>query len=440
MSVRIGLGTLLVFVILGALPLLAGEPGNPEISWETIADRPEKLIPLLGHDAWEVREKAAKCLETLGEKALPALKAVKGDADPEIALRVRILIKRIWEGLPWERKVKEVVPRGLAYLAAAQGKGGGWTNAFGFKLNMDYRKTGEGPHVGVTAIAGLAFLAAGHTVKEGKHAAPLKRAVDFVLGCVDPKSGFITNGAVKPGAVPPPIPGMPDKRTGMYSHAFGGLFLTQVYAVSPSDDVKGRLDAAVGLAVKSQNEEGGWRYLPTSKDADLSITACQLRFLLSAKRAGISVPQATIDKAVAYVKKCQPGPGAFRYQGGVQVSRVSFALTAAGLAVLEKPTPQEVPQLQTGLVYLLANRPTRVQPGLQDFHYFYSHYFAVQVFLREGGKAWGTWWPATSREIIQSQRGDGSWIDEVGPHYATAMGCLILSAPMEKIPLFKRPR
>ena len=61
--------------------------------------------------------------------------------------------------------------RGLAYLAAHQNADGSWTGDAGFKLNQDYEVTKHSvPHVGVTALAGLAFLSGGHLPDRGRYA------------------------------------------------------------------------------------------------------------------------------------------------------------------------------------------------------------------------------------------------------------------------------
>ena len=54
------------------------------------------------------------------------------------------------------------VDAGLAWLAAQQNENGSWTAKIGYKLNEDYRYTAQRGHVGVAALAGMAFLAGGH--------------------------------------------------------------------------------------------------------------------------------------------------------------------------------------------------------------------------------------------------------------------------------------
>jgi hypothetical protein len=178
-------------------------------------------------------------------------------------------------------QAQEAVEKGLAYLARTQNQQGAWINKIGYKLNYDYLDTGEGSHVGVTALAGMAFLANGHLPTRGKYAPNVRKALDFVLSCVDVNNGFITY-----------------KQTRMYSHAFAALFLAEIYGMTPRADLREKLRAIVDLLVHCQNEQGGWRYLPFAKDADISLTVCQLQFLRAARNCGISVPPATIERAM----------------------------------------------------------------------------------------------------------------------------------------------
>ncbi|MHC4597364.1 MAG: prenyltransferase/squalene oxidase repeat-containing protein, partial [Planctomycetota bacterium] len=156
---------------------------------------------------------------------------------------------------------RAAIDKGLAYLASRQGEEGAWENKIGYKLNYDYWGTGDGNHVGVTALAGMAFLANGHLPTRGKYARNVRKALDFVLACVDPNNGFITY-----------------KQTRMYSHAFAALFLAEIYGMTPRADLKAKLRLIVDLLVHCQNKQGGWRYLPFADDADISLTVSQLQF------------------------------------------------------------------------------------------------------------------------------------------------------------------
>ena len=50
-------------------------------------------------------------------------------------------------------------------------------------------------------------------------------------------------------------------------------------------------------------------------DADISVTAVQVLALRAARNAGLKVAQSTIDRAIAYMKRCANNPdGGFSYQ------------------------------------------------------------------------------------------------------------------------------
>ena len=49
---------------------------------------------------------------------------------------------------------------------------------------------------------------------------------------------------------------------------------------------------------QDQNPHGAWRYQPTAKDADVSVSGAMLVALLAARNAGIGVPDSNIERAL----------------------------------------------------------------------------------------------------------------------------------------------
>lgn len=298
-------------------------------------------------------------------------------------------------------------------------------------------------NVAVTSLAGLAFMGAGYQPGRGRFGEHVTRAVRYILRCEDQNQrGFINNRQA--GLHGP-----------MYGHGFATLFLAEVYGMVNEEplrtQLRGTLGRAISLIIRAQNHEGGWRYTPTSNDADLSVTVCQIMALRAARNAGIAVPAQTANKCTDYVKRCQDDrSGGFRYQAGFG-GGAGFARTAAGVVALnsagvylESPRDKGAESVQRGLDYLNKFRPGSGGGGVfgnpeVQMHYYYGHYYAVQAMWTAGGEYWRRWYPAIRDELLQSRRQDGSWQQGLNcSNYCTAMALIILQVPNNYLPILQR--
>jgi len=351
------------------------------------------------------------------------------------------------KGAPEEEKVYEAIRRGLDYLMTHQNKDGSWDGDIGFKLNQRYEvERNSRPHVGVTALAGIAFLAGGHLPERGRYGKAVSKAVDFVLGCVNDE-GYITKYGTR-----------------MYSHAFATLFMAEIYGMTRRSEVERKLQEAVTLIVKCQNKMGSWRYKPFAPESDMSVTVCQLMALRAARNVGIKVPKSTIDRAVRYVLNSYVGEhemsrhryytyydryykvdrGAFYYQiyqnGSAAGLRSSFSLTAAGIASLYNAGEYSEDKLQHSLRYLQNTHSIVTEDYQGHYFYWYGHYYAVQAMYTAGEPYWSRYKERIFDELLNLQRSDGHWDNFVGPgeHLATAVASIILQIPMGYLPIFER--
>jgi uncharacterized protein YfaS (alpha-2-macroglobulin family) len=203
----------------------------------------------------------------------------------------------------------------------------------------------------------------------------------------------------------------------------------------PDAEVRDKLVKAVRLILDTQNEEGGWRYRPVRRDADISVTICQIMALRAARNAGIYVSNDAVDRCTDYVKRCQNPDGGFAYMlpGGES----AFARTAAGVVALYSAGIYDGDELRRGLDYLAQRLPTDHSEGIES-NFFYGHYYAALAMWQAGGDYWRRWYPAIRDVLLARRSDDGSWFDQICPEYGTAMACLILQMPNNYLPIFQR--
>lgn len=317
-------------------------------------------------------------------------------------------------------RTRQAIRNGLRWLAAAQNQDGSWSCKIGYKLNENYYGK-DGPHVGVTALAGMAYMAAGNLPDRGEHAASLSRALDFVVRSSRPEDGYITSNGTR-----------------MYEHAFATLFLSHVYGMTQRPEVRDCLKRATALLEQSQNAEGGWRYQPQPVDADISVTVSVLQALRAAYSTGIEVRGGVIERAMKYIRQCAT-PWGFQYQSNrthpFNDTRRSYALTAAGIVSMYSAGIYDAPEIRNALQRL---RDNFAEMAWGKYHFFYGHYYACQAMYIAGGELWREYFHRLWPEILEHQDPDGGWTDDVGRTYATAMACLVLQIPAEQFPIFQK--
>jgi hypothetical protein len=302
--------------------------------------------------------------------------------------------------------LRQAVNQGLSYLADQQAPNG------------SYGSDRYGQHVGITALACLAFMADGHLPGRGAYGEQVQRGLDFVLNHASQSGLIAANTSHGP----------------MYGHGFATLFLGEIYGQTRDPRLRDVLLKAVRLIVRTQNDEGGWRYRPIPENADISVTICQVMALRSARNAGVSVPKETIQKAVEYVRRCQnEADGGFRYMlSSGQDS--AFPRSAAGVATLFYAGVYEGQAIQRGLDYLMNNHG-----GPRSRHYYYyGHYYAAQATFLAGGRYWRQWFPEAREQLLDRQKADGHWQSNFGNDYATAMALITLQVPNRMLPIFQR--
>ena len=311
-----------------------------------------------------------------------------------------------------DEPTEAVIKGALKYLASKQTATGAWG------------ATGEEKQrqIAMTGYVLMAFLSGGHLPGEGEFGKNVAAGMQFLLDSMGPDGVM---GSRQDGQY-------------MYAHGIASVALAEIYGQTRSPVMRAKLDRAIKLIISSQNPEGGWRYRPIVKDADISVTVLQVVALRAAKNSGIEVPQQTIDKAVDYVKACyDESSGGFTYQP--KNRSPGFARTAAAVYSLQVCGIYDDPLVKKGSQYLFEN--------YKEDHewYTYGNYYAAPAQYMIGGDTWKKWYEMCKKTLLGSvkRQGDFAYWEArgrggVGPNYSTAVYVMMLAMPYHYIPLYQR--
>jgi prenyltransferase beta subunit len=303
---------------------------------------------------------------------------------------------------------REAINNGLEWLAKEQHDDG----SFGNQSHL----------VADTSLALMAFMLPGHVPGRGRYGKAMNDAITYLINHSQAQRGYL---------------GTPDNHAGMYEHGLAVLALSEAWGQSKNGKIRDTLRRAVDVILRAQNSEGGWRYNPEPRDADLSMTVMHIVALNSAKEAGISVPDTTIRRATEYVLACQnENNGGFAYTQRDGQGQPGFARTAAGVMSLIMCGQRRHPATRRGMAYLKAYPENKFGYKFPRFHY--AHYYAIQCMYQFGEAEFSQWYPKVSAAIIEAQSNSGSWSSSHGDHFGTPMSILILGVPYRYLPIYQR--
>jgi prenyltransferase beta subunit len=301
-------------------------------------------------------------------------------------------------------RARKATAKALEWLASKQNSDGSWSE-------------GRYPHnTAITSFALLAFLSQGHLPNQGVYGPEVAKGCRFLIAAARP-DGYLAG----------------PRGGNMYCHAMATLALAELWGMTGDEDIKPVLTKAVNLIIGCQNHEGGWRYEPRPTGADISVTIMQVMALRAAKNSGLHVKDETMRRAIGYIKRCYNHRiGGFSYMPG---QAPGFARTAAGVCVLQLTGEYKAAEIRDAITYIKQHSQDR-------YHFWYGHYYASHAMHQVGGKEWEDWYSTICDTFLPMQSADGSWTarqrHEVGPVYQTSIAVIILSVPMNYMPIFQR--
>lgn len=305
--------------------------------------------------------------------------------------------------------IDAAVDRGIGWLLDAQRPDGSWGSG-GFRGSA-----------AVTAQVILACVADGSTPASGPHAAAVSRGVDYLVACAGADGLIAGNEQAAHGP--------------MYGHAFAMMALAAVYGETDGDPrIAEILGAARDLVERIQNDEGGWRYQPVRRDADLSVTAAVLVALRSLHDVGFEVSAGCVDRAADYLLALANPDGGFRYlaaagpSGSPRTAAAVFALVVAGRG--------DDPAIGRGIGWLDAE-PLALESADGYALYGFANEAAARFRLRGKVAGFAAWHASVAARLLAAQRADGAWADPSCPEYGTAAAVAVLRMPAGLVPLFQ---
>jgi hypothetical protein len=360
-------------------------------------------------------------------------------------------------------KVTEAaVLAGLQWLARHQSEDGSWSaDAFDERCYGGAPCDGKGypeHHVGLTGLALLAFLGAGHddrsvatwtdpvTGKPTRAGDVVKRGLKWLRSTQDDQGSFSASSG-KWG----------------YNHSIATLAMAEAFGLSRLPQWKESAQLAVASLLGGQSSAPGasgllgWRYRPRDGESDISVTGWCVMALKSAELAGLDVPRGALEGAYEFCREVtDEASGQVGYlrreDAGQQVKAAGKnedfqnhpALAAVGMLV-RTFTRHDVddPMLEAAARLLAKDLPQWSKPRKSiDFYYWYAGSLALNQFdgpdsPRAGaGRYWKPWNESLVKALVDNQVRnahlcqDGSWESddrwgfEGGRVYATAINVL----------------
>ena len=426
---------------------------------QVLASNPNRALSIV--------RRAKDCGETLPE-SLSALEAeIQGRIDAERRKAGEERARREREkrevreaGLSKRRAIAESAkqgkvpsPRlhieaGLNWLIRHSVNGGYWKSAFegsscepsgSCVRRHGYYCTGDKRYdIGVTSLAALAIVRNWESVKDNE---AFRAALNVTLAYLRQKQARDGSFLGSSGAR---YRSHGDGEE-IYNHVLATTLLAECLQIVPDNsDLRSMTERAVAYCLGAQNPESGWQYGVRSGKSDTSVTTWMLHALLSARKAGLEVPDSGLRGGLTWLDSVKSSDG-----------KVGYSKAGGGSSYLTANDGKydAVPTLAAAAssVWLLAGRRRTAGPSLRllgknlpkwadvgsrkvNFYYWYHGSKAMS----DWGSGRGAWKRQLFASLLPRQNvggcEDGSWppVGEWclagGSVYATAMCVLSLTA------------
>jgi len=319
-------------------------------------------------------------------------------------------------------EAEKAVAAGLQWLAKAQEDDGRWScEKWGGRAGMD---------TGISGLALLAILGAGHTHTSGPFQPTVRKGLGWLEEQLEPKGRF--------------------KMKTFYEQGIATMALCEAYGLTRDPRVGKAARSALRHIIQEQPDHGGFRYTGgVARDqGDLSVSGWQMTALALGRCAGLTVPQAAVDRSRRLLGNAWRGHGGSAYTVGSD-NAGSLAVSSIGMLCRmllgNEKHDDEIHQTANLLFDKETNDGQVVEGGRTKqlvTNLYYTYYASLAMF--QAGDGYWTKWNAMYREPlakaqVQAERDAkgrftrGSWdpakhrfAKGAGRVYATAMAVLCL--------------
>lgn len=334
----------------------------------------------------------------------------------------------------------KVVKNALKFIASSQQEDGSWPSKMA--------------PIETTAFNGLALLASGSTPEKGDYKDQLKLCKEYMLKIGNKMKIF--------------------KEGFCWDTIYVALFLTELYNVDKSDEIKAALEQILTILKNKQTKSGGWNYggafkrsrriaiRPLNITGDHVATTNHTVLLLAyLSTAGFKIDEKVITKVRSLYEDPLNKEDSFGYVlgsnkdklGPSQAGHTFGSLLPLNLLGLKNDKEDSV--YQKAASYILKNFTREIdgkkyaQFELSHHGFAYHHFCSALASYMDGGKLWKEYWNHAREQIAANQAEDGSIfitppeeadmpMDEaLGKNYTTAMYTIILQLGQEKMLLHK---
>jgi hypothetical protein len=383
---------------------------------DNVPAHPSLALPLKGREPEQTKDEAATDpsanaqlnLDHSGHSAEAApsrtAKATAASVPNSYAERFAANRDQLVAGGGGNATTEQSVRAALAWLAAAQSEDGRWdakrhgAGQEWYVLGQDRGGAGAKADTGVTGLALLAMLGAGHTHRDGPHTAEVARGLDFLRRSQRPNGN---------------LSGDAEMFAQMYCHSMASFAVSECFAITKDERLAPMVKAAVGYSLAVQHPtDGGWRYRP-GDTGDTSQLGWAVMALKSAELGGVAVPQVTWTRVDRFLRQVERG-----HAGGLAAYRPegppTRPMTAESLYCRQLLTGRADGQLSRAavdeaLASLLTEPPSPTAVNLYYWYYATLALHHVQHVSPEAEDAWRRWNEALTRSLLSTQREDGSW-------------------------------